>query len=463
MAVRVINVLFLTAFLSGCSAGNVDYVGGVVISNSQKLTLIERISGSSVTIDANPTGQTSFMFNGISSGQYYDVELAAGTENCSVSDGAGFYEGFPRFNIKVHCVDDDAVRWSGNPIIRNRYLADPSVLVDENYLYLYGGVDDTSLFHLAPSRCGSSCAKEFKEFIGNFDMNEYRVYRTTNMIDWEDLGAPLRAVDTGWMKQTWASQIVKRNDRYYLYTCSTTGDIIDSTISSLLRSLLKGQAPRSVTTPLYLQVGVAVGDTAAGPFADIGTPLLASDQAGVINAVMDPAVLVDDDGRAYLFYGGFGEIQYVELNDDMVSVKDSPMSIEGVDGTNPIPDFVEAPYIHKHNGKYYLSYSKSGPNRIGGLGYAMADNVQGPWVYQGDVLGAVNIITNHGAITGYKGRHFLFYHTGNLPGVKDPVSGFSGSATRAMQVGEIVYDDNGTMKLVEQNELGVREISASVQ
>ncbi len=91
----------------------------------------------------------------------------------------------------------------------------------------------------------------------------------------------------------------------------------------------------------------------------------------------------------------------------------------------------------------------------------MADSVKGPWVYQGDVLGAVNIITNHGAITEFKGRHFLFYHTGNLPGVKDPVSGFSGSATRAMQVGEVFYEDDGRMKLVEQNAMGVREIAAS--
>ena len=72
--------------------------------------------------------------------------------------------------------------------------------------------------------------------------------------------------------------------------------------------------------------------------------------------------------------------------------------------------------MHKYKGKYYLSYS-TGPHIEGKepqIGYAMADNIMGPYTYKGVILGPVSSGTNHHSIVEYKGQWYLFYHTSQL-------------------------------------------------
>ncbi len=439
--------------ISGCEEDN--FVGGIVIGNDKPITLLEVHSESVINIAANPNGQTEFKFNEIEIGVPFEFVIVDDSGSyCSQTDNKGIYDGFPYFAAKFQCEDSKQQRWSGNPIIRNQYTADPTLLEDDGYLYLYAGRDETSLLHMQKSRCKNNCLAEALQSAANFDITGIHIYRTQNMVDWEYIGPAIEAKNVSWMKQTWASHVIKKNDKYYLFTCSPASDIITDVAWKSIETLLSGNG---IATGPNALTGVAVSDSPMGPFVDSGAPLVSYKTPGAIGEVMDPAAFTDDDGITYLFYGGGGNTQYVELSDDLLSTVGPVKDIVGSNDETPLPGFTEASYVHKRGNTYYLSYSKS---KFGSapepLAYATADSIHGPWTYQGDILGAVDILTNHGAITRYKDQDYLFYHTGKLPGVHDGV--LSSIATRAVSVQELDYDESGKIVFVKQSELGVAEV-----
>ena len=76
--------------------------------------------------------------------------------------------------------------------------------------------------------------------------------------------------------------------------------------------------------------------------------------------LFDPGVFVDDDGRAYVYFGGGGgpgNARVIEVSGDFKSVKGPAITIEP-------PHFFEAPYVHKRNGIYYYSYSTDPDSKI---------------------------------------------------------------------------------------------------
>lgn len=70
-----------------------------------------------------------------------------------------------------------------------------------------------------------------------------------------------------------------------------------------------------------------------------------------MDPMIDPCVFVDDDGQAYIYNGGGGTCKGGKLKDNMMEL-DGPMQL-----MKGLEDFHEAAWIHKYNGKYYLSYS----------------------------------------------------------------------------------------------------------
>jgi len=141
-----------------------------------------------------------------------------------------------------------------NPIVQTLCTTDPAPLVVGDTLYVYTGHDEDGA-----------------DF---FWMQEWRIYSTTDMVNWTDHGSPLAIEDFSWADdRAWASQCIERNGKYYWYIC--------------LHSKLTGG----------MAIGVAVGDSPAGPFKDaLGKPLF--DNGSWDN--IDPTVLIDDDGQAYL-------------------------------------------------------------------------------------------------------------------------------------------------------------------
>jgi arabinoxylan arabinofuranohydrolase len=312
-----------------------------------------------------------------------------------------------------------AVLFAQNPIVQANFSPDPAPMVHNGTVYMYTGDDipGTDFYY----------------------MTKWRVFSSTDMVNWTNHGSPIGLESFSWARdRAWAAQCIERNGKFYWYICVQT-------------------------TSNDMAIGVAVADKPTGPFKDaLGKPLISTGTWSNI----DPTVAIDDDGQAYLYWGN-GKLFYVKLNKDMVSytgeVVEVPQSIESFGGVRgprnpngPRPDsasrpkdvFVEGPWFYKRNGKYYQMFagmSKGGES----LSYSMSDGPTGPWKYQGKIMTeqATNSFTNHGGIIDYKGKSYLFYHTGLLPG--------GGSYGRSSAVEEFKYNADGTIPLINITKEGV--------
>ncbi len=308
--------------------------------------------------------------------------------------------------------------FAGNPVIRTMYTSDPAPYVhgDKVYLFTDHDEDDATSF---------------------FKMKDWLVFSSDDMVNWKFLGAPLSLETFGWAKKdnkAWAAQAVERGGKWYWYVCcnSERGD----------------------------SLGVAVADRAEGPYRDaIGKPL------AVGGAFIDPTVFIDDDGKAYLFWGN-KNCWYGELNDDMVSFKDGWRMVPGFDDEKcfgpkskrmnwavgreeMIVSYEEGPWVMKRNGVYYLSYAAGGVPEH--MAYSTAPSIHGPWTYRGKIMDlADNSFTIHGGNIEFKGRSYMFYHNGKLPG--------GGGFRRSTCIEEFKWNDDGTIPFIPQTKEGPRSL-----
>jgi beta-xylosidase len=130
------------------------------------------------------------------------------------------------------------------------------------------------------------------------------------------------------------------------------------------------------------------------------------------------------------------------LSEDMLSFEAPPTEIKILDETgNPIlagdesRRFFEAAWVHKYNEKYYLSYS-TGSTHL--LVYAMSDNIEGPYTYQGQILQPVLGWTSHHSIVEFENQWYLFYHDASLSGGID--------YQRSVKYMPLEYNEDGTIK-----------------
>jgi beta-xylosidase len=288
-----------------------------------------------------------------------------------------------------------------NPVVRDKFTADPAALVHNDTVYLYTGHDE------APK--GEA----------RYVMHDWLCYASADMITWKEHPSPLHVKDFAWAKgDAWASQVIHRNGKFYWYVAVEHGTIA-------------GKA-----------IGVAVSDKPTGPFKDaLGKALITNDMTTATNIRwddIDPSVIIDDDGQAYLFWGNT-KCYYARLKESMIE-------LDGDIKTIALPHFTEAPWIHKRNGWYYLSYAYGFPEKIA---YAMSRSIHGPWEYKG-ILNelAGNSNTNHQAIIDFKGRSYFIYHNGALA---DP-----GSFHRSVCIDYLHYNGDGTMKPVVMTSAGLK-------
>jgi hypothetical protein len=156
--------------------------------------------------------------------------------------------------------------------------------------------------------------------------------------------------------------------------------------------------------------------------------------------MIDPCVFIDEDGSAYMYYGGGSKCQGGELNDDMVSLKSEMKSMEGLE------DFHEATWVFKRNGIYYLTYADNNPG-ANNMRYATSDNPLGPWTYQGIFLKPTGCDTSHGSVVEYKDQWYLFYHNQKI----------SGQGTlRSVCADALYFNEDGTIQMVTQTGEGLK-------
>lgn len=289
---------------------------------------------------------------------------------------------------------------AGNPIIKDRFTADPFALVDNGRVYMYAGIDEAT--------------PEGKDYL----MKEWRVYSTCDMVNWTDHGSPLNVTAFKWAKaDAWAADIVKHNGKYWLYAPVEHGTIPGKSI------------------------GVAVSDSPTGPFVDArGSALITNDmtkQTEIFWDDIDPAVFVDAKGQPWIYWGNM-VLKYAKLKQNMIEL-DSPIYTI----TN-LESFTEAPYVHRRGDTYYLSYSRYFPEE---MVYATAKNPDGPWTFQGKIMDQnTHVKTIHQAIVDFNGKSYVFYHNTGLP--------TGAEFRRSVAVEELHYNPDGSIKFVPQTAEG---------
>jgi hypothetical protein len=314
------------------------------------------------------------------------------------------------------------------PLITHIYTADPSAHVFENKLYIYPSHD---LDHDNPSTNDGD----------QFDMEDYHVFSLENMHSLPvDHGQVLHVDDVPWAeKQMWAPDAAFKNGTYYLYFPAKDYDGL-------------------------FRIGVATSTSPAGPFIPQPDPIPGSFS-------IDPAVFVDENGQAYMYFGGLwgGQLEkwktgtfdpegvepgnrepalgprVARLSADMLSF-DGPIeeiSITDEDGQPLLAGkhsqrFFEAAWMHQYNGTYYFSYSTGDTHY---LAYATGDNPMGPFVFRGYILNPVIGWTTHHSIVEFQGKWYLFYHDSSL----------SGGVThkRCVKVAELVYNPDGSIQTID--------------
>lgn len=286
----------------------------------------------------------------------------------------------------------------GNPIIRDKHTADPAVMVEGDTLWLFAGHD---------------AAGNQKGYV----MKDWLLYSTTDMKHWTEHPSPLRIDDFKWAdsKQAYAGHVAKGKDgRYYWYVSTN-----------------------------WCGIGVAVADNIRGPYKDaLGRPLLTNKDCFASThgwACIDPAILIDDDGTPYIIWGN-KQCYYAKLKDNMIEIDGDVHQID-------VPRFTEAPWVHKYNGKYYLTYASEWPEKIA---YAVADNIGGPYTPMGIISEiAGNSNTTHPAIVKFHDQWIFFSHNGALA----DGSGYS----RSVIAEPMHYNADGSIKSMPATAEGVKE------
>jgi hypothetical protein len=253
-----------------------------------------------------------------------------------------------------------------NPFLDNyHYVPDAEAHVwEDGRLYIYGSYD----LRGEASYCSP----------------QYHVFSTNDLVNWTDHGVNLDAHQIPWMNPTrplYAPDCAYRDGKYYLYFCYA--DRVG-------------------------REGVAFSDNPYGPFTN-PVPVKGADGGGI-----DPAVLVDDDGKAYLYWGQF-HLQAAQLDETMTAI------IPGTQRTLLTEDahgFHEGACIRKVNSNYILVYADISRGSATSLGHAVSDSPLGTYSKKGIVIDNTGCDkrtwNNHGSICQFRDRWYVFYHRSSL-------------------------------------------------
>ncbi len=330
--------------------------------------------------------------------------------------------------------EDLTSRAISKPLVTHIYTADPSAHVFNGKIYIFPSHD-------------IDAGDAFDDLGSHFAMEDYHILSMDSPIDSTatDHGVALHVKDVPWAeKQFWAPDAAEKEGKFYLFFPAKGYDGI-------------------------FRIGVAVSDSPAGPFVP-------QPEAIKNSFSIDPAVFKDDDGTYYMYFGGIwgGQLQrwrngtfndeqpespvaflpgadepalcakVAKLTEDLLEFAEAPKDVLIIDENgNPLLQgdndrrFFEASWMHKHNGKYYFSYSTGDTHY---LCYATGDNPYGPFTYQGRILEPVVGWTSHHSICAFNDKWYLFYHDSSLSkGV---------THLRSVKLTELIHDDAGRIKTI---------------
>jgi hypothetical protein len=189
------------------------------------------------------------------------------------------------------------------------------------------------------------------------------------------------------------------------------------------------------------RIGVAIADQPYGPFKPQATPI-----EGVKG--IDPSVLIDEDGSAYLYYS-LDKIFVARLKPNMLEIEGEPKVFDNL----PKKGLQEGPFVFERNGVYYLTYPHVA-NKTERLEYATSSSPMGPFKWAGVILDEAEsgCWTVHHSILDYQGQWYLFYHDKDLSPSFDK--------NRAIRADKLFFNADGTIRKVIPTLRGVGLVEA---
>lgn len=328
-------------------------------------------------------------------------------------------------NTLLLCVSLSAT--AQNPIISGQFSADPTARVFNGKMYLYPS-------HDIPAPEGQR-----QDW---FCMADYHVFSSQNLVDWTDHGMILSQTSVPWGKpdaySMWAPDCVCKNGKYYFYY------------------------PNAPKSGRGFAIGVAIADRPEGPFKPEAEPI-----AGVSG--IDPCVLIDDDGQAYIYWSGMGirgaklKANMTEVDGELTTMAPPPNAPAGATGMKVagqamegLPEgFKEGPFAFKRGDWYYLTFpwvrgdTSGGKNPTETLAYSMSKSPLGPWDFKGIIMAEHEngCWTNHHSIVEYQGQWYLFYHHNDYSPRFDK--------NRSVCIDLLSFNADGTIKEVKPTLRGV--------
>jgi len=298
--------------------------------------------------------------------------------------------------LALAAMNAQAPATSNNPIFSGWY-ADPEIHVFEDRYYVY------------PTY---SAPYEQQTFLEAFS--------SSDLVHWHREGRVLDFKEIPWStnRAAWAPSVIYRDGTYFMYFSAGDG----------------------------AGIGVATSKKPGGPFRDaLGKPLIKD----VINGAqpIDANAFIDDDGQAYLYYGGWRHANVVKLSKDMLRTEGEFKEItpEG---------YVEGSFMLKRNGEYVFMWSEGGwGNSTYGVAYARAKSPLGPFQRIGKILGTDSKVAK-GA-----GHHSVL----KLPGSNDYVICYhrrpleeTDRNSRVVCLDRLQFDKDGNILPVKQTFTGVK-------
>lgn len=331
-----------------------------------------------------------------------------------------------------------------NPVMTQRYGADPYALVYDGRVYLYMTCDEPML----------DANGEIKE---NDYSNIYKinVISSADLVNWTDHGSVYASSEKGaatWGNNSWAPAAAYKE--------------IDGKMKFFLYFANGGNG-----------IAVLSSDSPTGPFTDpIGEALISRDMptCAEVTWLFDPAVLMDDDGNAYIYFGGGvpsedkvsnpGTARVAKLGEDMISLDGDPVVIENVSY------LFEDSGINKINGTYYYSYCSNfnvPEDRADEIGFhcgeiitMSSDNPMGPFTLCGPILKNPQYYfgrggNNHHCMFEFEGQLYMSYHTRQLEEAIGINKGY-----RSTNIDKVTLDSNGNIEMIQGTTAGVEQVGS---
>jgi len=303
-----------------------------------------------------------------------------------------------------------------NPIVPNKGLNDPHIHIFNDTAYVYASHDKSI---------------KNKKFI----MEDWWIWSSPDLVNWKKESV-LKPNDTYIGKDftsCWATDVGYKNGKYYWY-------------------FSEGNQ----------QTGVVVGDSPIGPWKDpLGKPLLTSELTPTDEYDM---AIFEENGEHYIIFGVW-DYYIAKLNEDMISLAEKPKKLEitnprgpyNQDGKNTEKPTDDKPFVHKYNGKYYLSW---------GCFYAMSDNLYGPYDYKDSVIKQESFAAGYDAPTwpsGFlQGRHGSFFEWNNQwYYTYCDISQTGNRYFRDTFISYVHYKENGEMATIRVDGVGVANYNAN--